>query len=88
LPTPCAPARPDYPSSSTFTPAPPHEFDFIAFNTTAARHDKAGDRLMVCPLCFNAKQLDKGGLLPNAELARSVQLWEWIGDQGATTFRY
>ena len=30
---------------------------------------------MVCPVCFNAKQLDKGGLLPNAELAGSVQLW-------------
>ena len=40
---------------------------------------------MVCPVCFNAKQLDKGNLLPNAELAGSVQLWDWIGD-GATTF--
>ena len=29
-----------------------------------------------------------GGLLPNAELAGSVQLWEWIGDEGATTFSY
>ena len=35
-----------------------------------------------------AKQLDQGGLLPNAELAGSVQLWEWIGDEGATTFSY
>jgi len=25
--------------------------------------------------------------VPNAELAGSVQLWEWIGD-GATTFSY
>jgi hypothetical protein len=31
---------------------------------------------------------DKGGLLPNAELAGTVQLWEWIGDEGATTFSY
>ena len=53
-----------------------------------ARHDKAGRRFMVCPVCFNAKQLGKDGLLPNAELADSVQLWEWIGDEGATTFRY
>jgi predicted peroxiredoxin len=53
-----------------------------------ARYDKAGGRFMVCPVCFNAKQLDKGGLLPNAELAGSVQLWEWIGDEGATTFSY
>jgi len=41
-----------------------------------------------CPVCFNAKQLDKGDLLPNTELAGSVQLWEWIGDDGATTFSY
>jgi predicted peroxiredoxin len=52
------------------------------------RYDKAGGRYMVCPVCFNAKQLDKGNLLPNAELAGSVQLWQWIGDQGATTFSY
>jgi hypothetical protein len=43
---------------------------------------------MVCPVCFNAKHLDQGGLLPNAELAGSVQLWEWIGDEAATTFSY
>jgi predicted peroxiredoxin len=53
-----------------------------------ARYDKAGGRFMVCPVCFNAKQLDKGELLPNAELAGTVQLWEWIGDEGATTFSY
>jgi hypothetical protein len=42
----------------------------------------------VCPVCFNAKHLDEGALLPTAELAGSVQLWEWIGDQGAATFSY
>src|SRR6478735_5679985 len=51
-----------------------------------ARYEKAGGSFMVCPVCFNAKQLDKGDLIPNAELAGSVQLWEWIGDEGATTF--
>ena len=53
-----------------------------------SRYEKAGGRFMVCPVCFNAKQLDKGGLVTNAELAGSVQLWEWIGDEGATTFSY
>ena len=53
-----------------------------------ARYEKSGGRFVVCPVCFNAKQLDKGGLLPNAELAGSVQLWEMIGDEGATTFSY
>ena len=53
-----------------------------------ARYHKSGGRYMVCPVCFNAKHLDKGSLLPNAELAGTVQLWEWIGDEGATTFSY
>jgi predicted peroxiredoxin len=53
-----------------------------------ARYEKGDGRFMVCPVCFNAKHLDKGGLLSNAELAGTVQLWEWIGDDGATTFSY
>src|ERR1700749_2068991 len=53
-----------------------------------ARYDKTRGRFMVCPVSSNAKQLDQGGLLPNAELAGSVPLWEWIGDGGATTFGY
>ena len=52
------------------------------------RYHQAGGRFLVCPVCFNAKQLDIGSLLPNAELAGSVQLWEWIGDEQATTFSY
>ncbi len=52
-----------------------------------ARYERAGGKYMVCPVCFNAKQLDKGMLLANAELAGTVQLWEWIGE-GATTFSY
>jgi predicted peroxiredoxin len=51
------------------------------------RYDAAGGQLLVCPICFNAKQLDPEGLVSNAKLAGSVQLWEWIGD-GATTFSY
>ena len=53
-----------------------------------ARYEKAGGRFMVCPVCFNAKQLAQADLLPGAELGGSVQLWEWIGDDGATTFSY
>ena len=54
----------------------------------ANRFADAGGTYLVCPICFNAKQLDKGDLIPSAELAGSVQLWEWIGDEGATTFSY
>jgi predicted peroxiredoxin len=53
-----------------------------------ARYEKAGGQVMVCPVCFNAKKLDASGLLPNAELAGTVPMWEWIGDEGATTFSY
>ena len=52
------------------------------------RYEQAGGRYLVCPVCFNAKQLDKGSLIAGAELAGTVQLWEWIGDEGATTFSY
>ncbi|MFM2076603.1 MAG: hypothetical protein RJA49_493, partial [Actinomycetota bacterium] len=34
-----------------------------------------------------SKQLDKAQLVGNAEVAGTVQLWEWIGD-GATTFSF
>jgi predicted peroxiredoxin len=51
------------------------------------RYAAADGRLLVCPICFNTKQLDSTTLVPNAELGGTVQLWEWIGD-GATTFSY
>lgn len=52
------------------------------------RFTAAGGRYLVCPICFNSKGLDKDGLIEHAELAGTVQLWEWIGDEGATTFSY
>ena len=51
------------------------------------RYAAADGRLLVCPICFNTKQLDPTTLVPNAELGGTAQLWEWIGD-GATTFSY
>lgn len=47
----------------------------------------AGGELLVCPICFTAKQLDDAQLESNARLGGTVQLWEWI-DDGATTFSY
>ena len=52
------------------------------------RFAAAGGRLLVCPICFTTKQLDAKALVANAELGGSVQLWEWIGDDCATTFSY
>jgi predicted peroxiredoxin len=52
------------------------------------RYQRAGGRYLVCPICVDAKQIDKGSILPNAEIGGTVVMWEWIGDDGATTFSY
>ena len=52
------------------------------------RYEAAGGKLLVCPICFNSRALDADHLVVNAELGGTVQLWEWIGDSGATTFSY
>jgi hypothetical protein len=47
-----------------------------------------GGELLVCPICFNSRKLDEGGLTANARLAGATPLWEWIGSDGATVFSY
>jgi predicted peroxiredoxin len=53
-----------------------------------ARYEAAGGQYYVCPICFNAKQLDASTLISGAELQGTVPMWAWIGDEGATTFSY
>ena len=38
-------------------------------------------RWVVCPVCFNAKALDPGEPVPNAQLGGTVPMWQWIGDE-------
>ena len=52
------------------------------------RYEAAGGSYYVCPICFNAKQLDEKSLIAGAELQGTVPMWSWIGDDGATTFSY
>ncbi len=52
------------------------------------RYAAAGGRYLVCPTCFDARALDKGVLLPNAELGGTVPMWQWIGEDHAVTFSY
>ena len=52
------------------------------------RYQAAGGRYYVCPICFNARQLDKGDLIAGAELNGTLPLWDWIGDTPTTTFSY
>ena len=53
-----------------------------------ASYEAAGGQYFVCPICFNAKHLDDSRLIPGAEIQGTVPMWEWIGDEGATTFSY
>jgi len=50
--------------------------------------EDGGGSFLVCPVCFNARKLDEGGLVANARLAGATPLWEWIGDDDATVFSY
>jgi len=52
------------------------------------RYARADGRCLVCPICFDARRLDKTQLVANAELGGTVPMWQWIGDEGATTFSY
>ena len=52
------------------------------------RYAEAGGRFLVCPICFDAKHLDKEDLFACAELGGTVPMWEWIGDEPANTFSY
>lgn len=52
------------------------------------RYETAGGRFLICPICFDAKGLDAEALVGNAHLGGTIPLWEWIGDEPATTFSY
>ena len=52
------------------------------------RYETAGGTYYVCPICFNAKQLDQNRLITGAEIQGTVPMWNWIGDEPATTFSY
>jgi predicted peroxiredoxin len=52
------------------------------------RYEAAGGRYFVCPICFDTKKLDPSSLIAGAEIQGTVPMWQWIGDEGATTFSY
>jgi predicted peroxiredoxin len=43
------------------------------------RYEAAGGQFLVCPICFNARNLAEDTLVENAALGGTVPLWEWIG---------
>ena len=52
------------------------------------RYVAAGGQYLVCPICVDAKKLDAGSFVRGAELGGAVPLWQWIGDEGVTTFSF
>lgn len=52
------------------------------------RYEAAGGRYIACGVCVKSKHIDPASLVDNAEVAGTVQLWQWIGDEGATTFSF
>ncbi len=59
-----------------------------SLNDLLKRFEAAGGSYYVCPICFNAKELDGSDLIPGAELNGTVPMWNWIGDDPAVTFSY
>lgn len=59
-----------------------------SLSSLAKRYQEAGGRFLTCPICFTARHLAEETLVDNATLGGTVPLWEWIGDDPATTFSY
>lgn len=53
-----------------------------------SRYAAAGGQMIACGVCIDSKGIDTATFVPNAVKGGTVQLWEWIGDEGATTFSY
>lgn len=58
-----------------------------ALETLVEQYASAGGRMLVCPICFNARKLDAESLVDVARIGGATPLWEWI-DGGATVFSY
>jgi predicted peroxiredoxin len=54
----------------------------------ASQFAEAGGRMLVCPVCFNARKLSEDDLVDHAQIGGATPLWQWIGDESATVFSY
>jgi predicted peroxiredoxin len=52
------------------------------------RYADAGGAYMVCSICFSARKLAEDDLVKNATIGGTIPMWDWIGDEPATTFSY
>jgi predicted peroxiredoxin len=56
--------------------------------TLLEQYVEGGGELLVCPICFNARRLDRADLVPNATLAGATPMLDWIGDDDTDVFSY
>lgn len=49
---------------------------------------RAGIEIYACPVCLNAREIDREGLLPEVKPAGTEKMMEWIGTGDATVFSY
>ena len=56
--------------------------------TLAQQYADAGGELLVCPICWNARQLQEARLVANARMGGATPLWEWIGPEAPAVFSY
>ncbi len=54
----------------------------------AEQYAQGGGRLLVCPICFNARKLEESALLSHARLAGATPMLEWLADEDALVFSY
>jgi predicted peroxiredoxin len=52
------------------------------------QYAEGGGEFLVCPYCFNSRNLDEAELVPNARIGGATPLFEWIGDDTPTVFSY
>jgi predicted peroxiredoxin len=52
------------------------------------QYAQGGGELLVCPICFSARNLDENELVGNARLAGATPLWQWIGSDDVAVFSY
>lgn len=73
-------ALPGYAAAVEVAGAPPVE-------RLLGQYQEGGGEFLVCPICFDARRLDKDQLIDGARIGGATPLWDWIGD-GATVFSY
>jgi len=52
------------------------------------QYGDGGGKLLVCPICWNARKLDETAMVDNASLAGATPMLDWIGDDNAAIFSY